>query len=468
VHIFFYKTGKRNLSLDIMSGQGEFEGIWLIDPHTNEQYFREDLLRKKSKLIKGVDITLDWIQLKNKNKALHTGRNIKDRAKEILRRIRKVNPLFQKYLKPDGTPELSGWNTMEKVMNAILDEMWKVDWAEKETEKLKKERKDLLEKLSSPNGQEIEEYVSAMLSGDGEEEEKTDDEEEVLSDDITGDDSTANKRRTTESPSDDSSPPPNSLPSSSTVDDGRENDKLLVVVDDDDQGQSASKTPGGGKMCGLKKKQKLRHKTTAAAESSLDEMNALHVDTANLPPRPQDWIPKDWVSILYFAPTKENIEKKRTLAQIQQYEAHLLMKNDSAKKTKRVDPELGRAAAKEQQQEEASAAKKNTGGSSMNSAAKDPKERIADEFAKSNKLLAQSQDRDTLNQLMGFNQRKIERIMEQQKKYAPNSTEYAALQEKLDALEVRHDDLFAKILSFTSGKDVIDDNDFETPKKQGE
>ncbi len=450
--------------MDLMHGQGEFDGIWVKDQTTGIVFLREDLLRKQRKIVQHDDINHDWIQYKNSvARSLHTGRNVRDRAKEILRTIRKVNPLFQKYLKEDGTPELSGWNTIEKVMNAILDELWKEDWVEKKTKKLKKERKDLLEKLSAPSDQaaEIDEFVSTMCSD--EEEERTDDEE--VTDDSNGDD-TANKCNT-ESPSDSSSSPPNRSLSSSTVDnDGRDNDKV-IVVDDDDSSKMPARPPTSQKKCGTKKP-KLRH-TTA---SSLDEMNDLHVDTDNIPPRPQHWIPKDWASIVYFAPTKENIDKKRTLAQVQQHETHLLTKNNSAKK-KRVDPDLGRSAAKKQQQEEASAAKKKTGGS-MNAAAKDqdPKERIADEFARSNKLFAQSQDmekknqdRETVNQLMLFNQNKIERIERQMMMYDKDSTKYADYQVKLDAAEEEQETLYAKLSSFASSSM---NNVFETPKKLGE
>ena len=170
---------------------------------------------------------------------------------------------------------------------------------------------------------------------------------------------------------------------------------------------------------------------------------------------------------MYFAPVFENINKKRTLAQVQQHEAHL--KKDSAKK-KRVDSELGRAHAKKQLKEQASAAKKNTGqGSMMNSAAKDqdPKERIADEFARSNKLFEQSQNRETLIQMMSFNEGKIKRIMERMKMCDEDSTKYADFLAKLEAAEETQEKLMEQLSSFTSG-DVINDNDFETPKRQGE
>ena len=105
----------------------------------------------------------------------------------------------------------------------------------------------------------------------------------------------------------------------------------------------------------------------------------------------------------------------------------------------------------------------------MNSAAKDqdPKERIADEFARSNKLFEQSQNRETLIQMMSFNEGKIKRIMEQMKMFDEDSTKYADFQVKLEAAEERQEKLYEQLSSFASG-DVINDNDFETPMKQGE
>ncbi len=75
--------------------------------------------------MQGTDVNLDVLLKKNfKSKELVRGRALMQAADEGIKNMKKAWLFAQKYLDEAGNPKISGDNSMESVVNKVLDDMW--------------------------------------------------------------------------------------------------------------------------------------------------------------------------------------------------------------------------------------------------------------------------------------------------------------------------------------------------------
>ncbi len=109
----------------LTTGQGVSEDMWDVNPENRLSVLKLLCSQSHIPIMQGNDVNLDFLSRMNfKSMELLSGISLMQAADKGTKNLEKARVLVQKYLDEAGNPKISEDNSMEAVVNKVLDDMW--------------------------------------------------------------------------------------------------------------------------------------------------------------------------------------------------------------------------------------------------------------------------------------------------------------------------------------------------------